>query len=75
MYDLGFREFMVADDIFTSDQRWAREVCEAIIRSGVDMTWTCDNGIRVESADEQLFSTMRNAGCYRVSFWIRVRQR
>ena len=30
------------------------------------MTWTCNNGIRVESADEQLFSTMRKAGCYRV---------
>ena len=68
MRDLGFREFFLADDIFTSDQKWAVRVCEAIIASGADMVWTCSNGIRVESADDRLFSTMRQAGCYRVSF-------
>ena len=68
MHRLGFREFMLADDIFTSDKDWAMEVCEAIIRTGVDMAWTCSNGIRVESADDELFRLMRRAGCYRVSF-------
>jgi anaerobic magnesium-protoporphyrin IX monomethyl ester cyclase len=68
MQRLGFREFMLADDIFTSDKEWAMEVCEAIIRTGVDMAWTCSNGIRVESADDELFRLMRRAGCYRVSF-------
>jgi anaerobic magnesium-protoporphyrin IX monomethyl ester cyclase len=68
MHRLGFREFMLADDIFTSDKEWAIEVCEAIIRTGVDMAWTCSNGIRVESADDELFRVLRRAGCYRVSF-------
>lgn len=68
MQNLGFREFFLADDIFTSDQKWAAEVCEAISLSGADMTWTCTNGIRVESADDRLFDLMRQAGCYRVSF-------
>ena len=68
MRDLGFREFFLADDIFTSDEKWAVRVCEAIIASGADMVWTCSNGIRVESADDRIFSTMRQAGCYRVSF-------
>lgn len=68
MYELGFREFMLADDIFTSDQKWATAVCDAIIDTGVDMAWSCTNGIRVESSDEKLFNTMRRAGCYRVSF-------
>jgi len=68
MHRLGFREFMLADDIFTSDKDWAMEVCEAIIRTGVDMAWTCSNGIRVESADDELFRLLRRAGCYRVSF-------
>lgn len=65
---LGFREFMLADDIFTSDQQWAVRVCEAIIRCGVKINWSCTNGIRVESADEKLFQALRKAGCYRVSF-------
>lgn len=65
---LGFREFTLADDIFTSDQKWARAVSEEISKANTGMPWTCHNGIRVESADEKLFKSMRKAGCYRVNF-------
>ncbi|HEY7411100.1 MAG TPA: radical SAM protein [Vicinamibacteria bacterium] len=68
MARLGWREFMLADDIFTSDHHWATEVAEAIAGAGTGMTWTCNNGIRVESARPELFGAMRRAGCYRVSF-------
>ena len=68
MYSLGYREFSLADDIFTSDQKWAKEVCESISRTKIDMSWSCSNGIRVESADKDLFQALRRAGCYRVSF-------
>ncbi|MDA2932760.1 B12-binding domain-containing radical SAM protein [Acidobacteria bacterium AH-259-D05] len=68
LFELGFREFMTADDIFTSDERWAAAVSEAIAQTGLDVPWTCTNGIRVESADPRLFKKMRQAGCYRVSF-------
>lgn len=68
MRDLGFREFWLADDIFTSDQDWATAVSEAVIRADTDMIWTCHNGIRVESADDHMFRVMRKAGCYRVNF-------
>ena len=68
MHSVGFREFWLADDIFTSDQNWAYEVSEAIAKTGVDITWTCSNGIRVESANTDLFKMMKQAGCYRVSF-------
>lgn len=68
LHDLGYREFMLADDIFTSDQKWAMTVCEEIIDTGIDIPWSCTNGIRVESADDTLFQTLRRAGCYRVSF-------
>ena len=71
MHRLGFGEFMLADDIFTSDQNWAGDVCKAISKlkpKGVDMAWSCTNGIRVESANDELFERMYDAGCYRVSF-------
>lgn len=68
MYRLGWREFMLADDIFTSDHGWAVEVCNAIAAGGTGMVWSCTNGIRVESADDDLFNAMHRAGCYRVSF-------
>ena len=68
MARLGWREFMLADDIFTSDHDWATKVAEAIAGANTGMTWTCNNGIRVESANPRLFEAMRGAGCYRVSF-------
>lgn len=68
MRAIGFKEFWLSDDIFTSDQKWAVNVCEAITRKNVDMVWTCSNGIRVESADKELFQALKKAGCYRVSF-------
>ncbi len=65
---LGYREFFLTDDIFTSDQKWAKKVCEAISSTGVDLLWAASNGIRVESADDDLFRAMKKAGCYRLSF-------
>lgn len=65
---LGFREVVLVDDIFTSDRKWAMEVCEAIIRRGTRIRWTCTNGIRVDSATPELFALMKRAGCYRVYF-------
>lgn len=66
--NLGFKEVALADDIFTSDKNWAMSVCEEIIKSNLNLVWSCTNGIRVESADQELFSLMKKAGCYRVSF-------
>jgi len=68
LHKLGYREFWLSDDIFTSDQKWAVRVCEQISKAQVDMVWTCTNGIRVESADDKLFKALKDAGCYRVSF-------
>ena len=65
---LGFREFTLADDIFTSDQKWATAVSEEIIKADTGLEWTCHNGIRVESADAGMFKTMKKSGCYRVNF-------
>ena len=65
---IGYREFKLADDIFTSDQKWAGSVADAIYETNTDITWTASNGIRVESADAGLFKKLHRAGCYRVSF-------
>lgn len=65
---LGYREVILTDDIFTSDNNWAAAVCEEFIKRDVKMLWTCTNGIRVDSANDELFRLMRRAGCYRVHF-------
>jgi len=62
MHSYGWRGFGLADDIFTSDNKWAVAVAEEIIKTGLEMAWTCTNGIRVESADPNLFNVMRKSG-------------
>ena len=65
---LGFREAVLVDDIFTTNNEWAAAVCEEIIRRDPGVAWTCTNGIRVDSANDELFRLMKAAGCYRVYF-------
>lgn len=65
---LGFREAILVDDIFTSDVEWAAAVCEEIIRRDPGVSWSCTNGIRVDSATPELFELLRRAGCYRLYF-------
>lgn len=65
---LGFREAVLVDDIFTTNNDWAAAVCEEIIRRDPGVAWTCTNGIRVDSANDELFALMKRAGCYRVYF-------
>lgn len=63
MHRLGWREFLLADDIFTSDRKWAIQVAEAIQQTGVDMTWTCNNGIRVlETGNAEVLKTFGKGG-------------
>lgn len=68
MHSLGIREFMLTDDIFTSDVRWAGAVCDELIKQKNTVSWSCTNGIRVESSSIELFQKMKKAGCYRVAF-------
>jgi radical SAM superfamily enzyme YgiQ (UPF0313 family) len=41
--NLGYREALLADDIFTSDNKWAILVCQTIIKRNLKIKWTCTN--------------------------------
>ncbi|MFN7951476.1 MAG: radical SAM protein [bacterium] len=55
--------FSIWDDNFTLHQRFAREFCEAYLRSGLPMTWGCPNGVRIDTLDRELLVLMERAGC------------
>ncbi|MEW6617671.1 MAG: radical SAM protein [Patescibacteria group bacterium] len=58
------------DDVFTFDKERAKKICRALIEKGLNkkIQWCCFS--RVTSAEEELFSLMKEAGCYAVSFGI-----
>ncbi|MBI5195879.1 MAG: radical SAM protein [Nitrospirae bacterium] len=67
-YKMGVREFLIADDGFTSNMKRAEEICDGLISRNLSVTWACINGIRVDRVTPGLLVKMRKAGCYRLSF-------
>lgn len=60
----GIKEFQIIDDCFTSDRKLAVSICEGIIESGMDISISFPNGVRIESLDKHLVQLLEKAGCY-----------
>src|SRR3989344_5726381 len=66
----GSKEFKVLDDNFTLQMDRAKDICRLFIKEGLDMKWTCPNGIRADRLDEELCGLMKEAGCYAISLGV-----
>ena len=62
----GVRQISFLDDNFTLDARWAKKLCEAVIRfkekRGIELVLTTSNGVRYRTLDLELLTLMRRAG-------------
>lgn len=63
-------EISVVDDNFTLDTARVTEICDLIIERNLVVPWTTPNGIRAKPASLELFTKMKEAGCYRVYFGV-----
>lgn len=63
---LGYREFHVLDDQFTTDIKKAKEICESIIRADIAMPWNLRTGVRVDRIDREFLSLAKRSGCYQM---------
>lgn len=70
MLNMGFREIHIVDDVFSTDMKRAKAICDGIKRKGLEFPWNLRVGIRVDRVDTELFVKMREAGCYRASFGV-----
>ena len=64
----GFKEIHVWDDMFATDLKRAKEVCDEIMRRKLKFTWQLECGVRVNSVDKEFFEKCVQAGCYKVAF-------
>jgi anaerobic magnesium-protoporphyrin IX monomethyl ester cyclase len=67
---LGFREVHLVDDMFTADVRRVKAICQAIIDSGLNLSWYPRGGIRVDHVDQDMFHMMKASGVWGVAFGI-----
>lgn len=56
------------DDTFTIDKNRAMDLCRAIKQSRMKIEWRCNT--RIDLVDEQLLSSMKDAGCSLIHFGI-----
>jgi len=66
--ELGIHEFLFFDETFTINKQRIYDICDAIIASGIDVTW--DVRARVDCVDYPLLQRMKRAGCGRVQYGI-----
>lgn len=66
----GVREIHIEDDNFTFRKEYVLKFCEEIKKNFPDLTWTCPNGVRIDTLDEEMVSAMKSSGCYALSIGI-----
>jgi radical SAM superfamily enzyme YgiQ (UPF0313 family) len=62
----GVREIHILDDNFTADKDYVLSFCKSLIDSSLNMSWSCPNGVRVDSLDEEMLDQMKASGCHSV---------
>lgn len=62
------RDFFFRADTFTWDKNWVIELCQEIVSRKLPINWCCNS--RVDTVDAEMFSWMKRAGCWLVSFGI-----
>jgi len=66
----GVCEIHFEDDNLTAKKDHAGTICEHILSRGLDITWTCPNGVRIDTLDRDLLRLMRRSGCYMLGLGI-----
>jgi len=64
----GIREFSIKDDMFITPKSRVLDFCRELKRRNLDITWSCN--ARVNSVNEELLRTMKDAGCWMISYGI-----
>ncbi len=65
---MGIEEILIYDDTFTVDRKRTIDVCDEIIRRGLDFIW--DIRARVDTVDEEVLAKLKEAGCARIHFGV-----
>ncbi len=66
----GIREIHIEDDNFTHNHELVKEFCRELKENKLAISWTCPNGVRLDSLTEDLLKTMKEAGLYFISVGI-----
>jgi len=64
------REIHIEDDNFTFNHEFVFDFCRKLKENNLNITWTCPNGVRLDTLNKELLSAMKEAGLYALSVGI-----
>lgn len=59
-------EFHFLDDNFTSDRKFVMTFCKTLLEENINIYWSCPNGVRIDTLDEEMLDLMKQSGCYSI---------
>jgi radical SAM superfamily enzyme YgiQ (UPF0313 family) len=65
---MGIREFLFYDDTFTVNKKRVIDICNEIVRRGLDIGW--DIRARVDTINEELLAHLKEAGCQGIHYGV-----
>ncbi|MFA6433121.1 MAG: radical SAM protein [Elusimicrobiales bacterium] len=68
--DFGIREIHIVDDNFTLNKEHAVSILKKIIESGLPISLSFPNGVRINTLDAELLELMKQSGVYLISVGI-----
>ncbi|MFH1956619.1 MAG: radical SAM protein [Patescibacteria group bacterium] len=66
----GIREIHIEDDNFTFNHELVFDFCKKLKENNLNITWTCPNGVRLDTLTKELLTAMKDAGLYSISVGI-----
>ncbi len=67
-YEYGIRDLFIHDDNFVVLRKRLKQICNAIIKEKIDITWSCLG--RLDSLDLSLLPLMKKAGCWQINYGV-----
>jgi anaerobic magnesium-protoporphyrin IX monomethyl ester cyclase len=64
--EMGMHHIHFEADLFTVKKEFVRELCDAIIKDGIKMRWSCNS--RVDFVDADQLALMKRAGCFMIAW-------
>jgi radical SAM superfamily enzyme YgiQ (UPF0313 family) len=66
--NMGIREFLVYDDTFTVNKKRVIDICNEIVKRGLDIGW--DIRTRVDTISEEILEHLKKAGCQGIHYGV-----
>ncbi len=64
--EMGMHHIHFEADLFTVKKEFVSELCNAIIKDGIKMRWSCNS--RVDFVDADQLALMKRAGCFMIAW-------